>query len=257
MGADAERLELLLVEVRVGGRAQQDHDVAVVEVVARLDQGLDPAREQRRLGGSPLLARAALCDEQLGELLESGALEAATRDERAVAGAERLAEHAVDHGQHLGAAAEVAAQVENRRRLLAPLHEHGHIGVPEAIDRLELVAHEEALRASRQQQVEDVALQAVRVLELVDEQLVHALVDAGAHGLVAFEQVTRHQLQVLEVDRALLRLERGIGGLEPAQQRGDQRGDLGLDRRARCGLERDPRRLVHAPLVSALRYAQR
>ena len=76
----------------------------------------------------------------------------------------------VHGGEHLGP----RAVVERRAAAAAPppraLAEHLDVGVAEAVDRLELVADEEhVLRAGpAAQQVDDVALQPVRVLELVD-----------------------------------------------------------------------------------------
>ena len=103
-----------------------------------------------------------MAEDRIGEL--------AGGRERLVALAELLAEEVVHRGEHLGARPVVARQRQTLRRRLAPLAEHLDVGVPEAVDRLELVADEEDVARARPaaQQVDDVALQAVRVLELVD-----------------------------------------------------------------------------------------
>ena len=66
---------------------------------------------------------------------------------------------------------------------LAPLLEDLDVGVPEAVDRLELVADEEEVVA--RDQVDQLALEAVRVLELVDADLAEAQLLALADRVVA------------------------------------------------------------------------
>ena len=72
----------------------------------------------------------------------------------------------IDRGKNLGTRTVVQRQRQDRAGLLAPLAEDVHVGVAEAVDRLELVADEEQLLAG--DQIDQVALKAVRVLELVD-----------------------------------------------------------------------------------------
>jgi hypothetical protein len=60
-------------------------------------------------------------------------------------GAEVGAEEMVDRREHLGPRAVVAGQREERLGRRAPLPEDRNVGVPEAVDRLELVADEEQL----------------------------------------------------------------------------------------------------------------
>src|SRR5206468_3660552 len=78
------------------------------------------------------------------------------------------AEQFVDRSEYLRPRAVVARQRQQLLRLRAPLAEDGDVSVAEAVDRLELVTDEEELRRGTAQQVDELALQAVRVLELVD-----------------------------------------------------------------------------------------
>ncbi len=65
--------------------------------------------------------------------------------------AEVRAEEVVDRGKHLRPRAVVVREREERLRRRAPLAEDVDVGVPEAVDRLELVADEEELRLRRPQ----------------------------------------------------------------------------------------------------------
>ena len=117
-----------------------------------------------------------------------------------------------------------------RERLLdglAPLAEDLHVGVAEAVDRLELVADEEELGLRRPQQVDDLRLQAVRVLELVHEDRAEARLLALAQLRLRPEEVARLELEVLEVERRLARLRLGV-------PLGEQRQEL-LQKRAVAG----------------------
>ena len=111
--------------------------------------------------------------------------------------------------------------------------------MPEAVDRLELVAHGEDLGEVRMRdEVDQLALQPVRVLELVDhdhpEPQLRRLADRG----VVAQQVARGELEILEVDRRLAPLRRRVLGGEALEQllqqvavaRGEllERGLLGL-----------------------------
>ena len=71
----------------------------------------------------------------------------------------------------------------------AALAEDLHVGVAEAVDRLELVADEEPLRVGPGQQVDQLALEPVRVLELVDHDRAEAQPLALAQRLVVAQQV--------------------------------------------------------------------
>ena len=79
-----------------------------------------------------------------------------------------------------------------------------------AVDRLELVADEEELGLRRPQQVDDLRLEAVRVLELVHEDRAEAGLLALAQLRLQPEEVTRLELEILEVEGRLARLRLGV-----------------------------------------------
>jgi len=82
-----------------------------------------------------------------------------------------------------------------------PVSEHGDVRVPEAVDRLELVADDEdVLVVTHRKQVDELALESVGVLELVHHDQAESQLRLLAYGLVVAEQVTRGELKVLEVD---------------------------------------------------------
>ena len=113
----------------------------------------------------------------------------------------------------------VPRERKDGRRCLAPLAEHGDVGVPEPVDRLELVADDEEVAAlDRREQVEQLGLQAVRVLELVDHDRAEPLPLALPDLRVVPEQVARAELEVLEVERGLAVLRVRVGGREGRQQ---------------------------------------
>ena len=173
------------------------------------DEQLDGRRARGRVGiEQPQLAVVGRRRRRLAR---------AARDERL----ERLAEHGregrVEDVQQLGRRAEVGAQPAHPRRveLRAPLAEDLHVGVPEAVDRLELVADREQVPAL--ERLEQVELQAVGVLELVDHQQREALAPAPPLRVVG-QQVAHAELEVLEVDRRALGLAVRVLGGEAAQQ---------------------------------------
>ena len=191
---------------------------------ARVDELAHASRDRLRLALAPVRAgiavAALVADEQLDRMAEDRVGELARRGERLVVLAELLAEQMVDRGEHLRPRAVVEGQRQVQRRALAPLAEHRDVGVAEAVDRLELVADEEHIRRARAgaEQVDDVALQTVRVLELVDHQRAEPQLLRLAHLVVVAEQVAREQLQVLEVERRLTLLRRGVLGGEEVEQ---------------------------------------
>ena len=134
----------------------------------------------------------------------------------------------VDDLQHLGPRAVVLGQREHAARGLAPLAEDLDVGVPEAVDRLELVADEEEVLG--REQVDQLALEPVRVLELVHEHRAEAPALPLADRRVVAEQVAGGQLEVLEVERRLARLRRRVRVGEAPQQLLEQgavaRGEL-------------------------------
>jgi hypothetical protein len=75
--------------------------------------------------------------------------------------------------------------------------------VAKAVDRLELVAHEEELGVRSPQQIHELALQTIRVLELVDHDRAETQLLALADPVVTAEQVARCELEVFEVDSRL------------------------------------------------------
>ena len=88
----------------------------------------------------------------------------------------------------------------------------------EAVDRLELVADEEALTGLARDQVDQLALEPVRVLELVDHDCTEAeLLPLADRGVVA-QEIARAELEVLEVERRLAVLRVLIGGGESCQE---------------------------------------
>ena len=111
----------------------------------------------------------------------------------------------VDDGEHLGTRAVVPRQREQLRRRRAPLPEDLDVGVAEAVDRLELVAHEEHLRGAMRaaEQIYELALEAIRVLELVHHDRAEAELLALPDLLVVAEQVAGAELEILEVERGL------------------------------------------------------
>jgi hypothetical protein len=232
-------------------RGAHEHD-DVPRTAAGADLLAQPVRDQAGLGPAPgllgeraepdlarvLVPALRVGDEQLDRRrargrvrVEEAQLAVVGRRGRGVARAprherlERVAEHRRERGvqdvEQLRRRAEVRPQPAHPRgvELRPPLAEDLHVGVPEPVDRLELVAdREEVVAFERLQQVQ---LEAVGVLELVDHQQREALAPAAALGLVG-EQVAHAELEVLEVDRRPLRLAVGVLGGEAREQRVDQ-----------------------------------
>jgi hypothetical protein len=125
----------------------------------------------------------------------------------------------VDDGEHLRPRAVVHRQRQHPvAGRIAPFAEHLHVGMAEAVDRLELVADEEALTAGAGDQVDQLALQPVRVLELIDHERTEAQLLALADRRVVAQKVARAQLQILEVESGLAVLRLLVGGRERGQQ---------------------------------------
>ena len=168
-GRQIERAQLLLVQARVGTGGKEEDDLAR-RGLAGVDDLAQPPRDVLRLGLAPVDAgvriRRLVGDEQLDRGAEGRVGEAAGRGQRLERGAEVGGEQVVDDLEHLWPRAVVLRQGEHPAGLLAPLAEDLDVGVAEAVDRLELVADEEQLLAG--EQVDRIALEAVRVLELVD-----------------------------------------------------------------------------------------
>ena len=113
--------------------------------------------------------------------------------------------------------------------------------MPEAVDRLELVAHEEELAVRAREQVDELALQPVRVLELVDHDRPEAPALALADLLVLLEQLARQHLEVLEVERRLPVLGGAVGAVVGEQELFELGAVARGERFERGGLDRLPR----------------
>ncbi len=101
----------------------------------------------------------------------------------------------------------------------AALPEDLDIGVPEAVDRLELVTDREHLGQLRMRdQVDDLALKRVRVLELVDHEEAEAKPDRVAHLLRVAKKISGGELKILEVDRRLATFRSGVLVSEALEQ---------------------------------------
>ena len=248
-GRQAELAERRLVEARIRPRGEEEDDLARRRL-ARIDELLHPARDVLRLGRAPVgaavLVGRLVRDEQLDRRAERRVLEPAGRGE----GLERVAEvgreEVVDDLQHLGTRAIVLGQREHAARGLTALAEDLDVGVAEAVDRLELVADEEEILG--RQQIDQLALEPVRVLELVDEDGPEAPALPVPDRRVVAQEVARRELEVLEVERRLGRLRRGVGIGEAAEeileQRPVSRGQFVqrslLDRGTRLLVAREP-----------------
>ena len=127
----------------------------------------------------------------------------------------------VDHLQHLGARAVVLGERKHPARGLAALAEDLDVGVPEAVDRLELVADEEEILG--RQQIDELALEPIGVLELVDEDRPEAPALSLPDRRVVAQEVAGRQLEVLEVERGLGRLRCGVRVGEAAEEVLEQR----------------------------------
>ncbi len=92
--------------------------------------------------------------------------------------------------------------------------------MPEAVDRLQLVADGHQLRSRPAQRLDQAQLQAVGVLELVDQEVAEPA-PVGGRRLGPLEQSHRQQLQVLEVDPGAPRLGEGEALGEQPQELGD------------------------------------
>ena len=175
-----------------------------------------------RLGLAPVDAGLGVAllvgHEQLDRRPEGGIREAARSLERLEAVAEVGREEVIDHVEHLGPRAVVLRQREHAADLLAPLAEDLDVRVPEAVDRLELVADEEDLGVLLGEQVDQLALQPVRVLELVDHDRAEAPALALADLGVLAQELARQQLEILEVERRLAVLRLAVGAVVGEQQ---------------------------------------
>jgi hypothetical protein len=219
-----ERAQLLLVPLGVGAGGEDKDDVAGSCGVA-LDQLVHALGNRFRFCASPvrrLVPREArlVGYEQLDGRSEDWIREIARGTQRLEFVTEVGAEEVIDDGEHLRPRAVVLRERQDARRRASPLAENLHVCMAESVDRLKLVADEEdlPLAAAARQQVDQLALQPVRVLELVDHDRREAELLAGPDRLVVAEHVARAQLQVLEVEGRLAVLGVLVGAREPGQQ---------------------------------------
>ena len=172
-----------------------------------------------------------------------------------VALVEALAEDVADDRQQLGARAVAPGQRQAQRGALPACAEELDVGVAEAVDGLAGVAHEDALAVGPDERVQQPALQAVRVLELVHEHeieaLAHLVADVGP-----LEQLAGALLEVVEVERELGLLARAVGLAVVREQGRDGRSDLVLEAAARLEL-RGREQLAHLAGGLALRARER
>src|SRR5205823_1803041 len=189
---------------------------------AAVDELAHAPRDRPRLALTPAGARLAVCvlvaDQQLDGVAEDRVCELARSRERLVAVAELVAEQVVDRREHLGPRAVVARERKTLCRRFAPLAEDRDVGMSEPVDRLEFVTDEKDVARAVTEQVDQVALQAVRVLELVDHDRAETKLLRLAHLLVVAEQVAREELQVLEVEGRLALLRGRVLGGEEIEQ---------------------------------------
>ncbi len=239
--AQALLLQRLLVEPQRARRADEQDDVALR--AAGVDLGAQPCRDRARLGAPPRLRRErveaqlglallpprGLAGEQLDARLlrrigreQAQLLGRTAGDERREPVAQHRREGRVHDVEDLRSRPEVDGQASHPIGVeRGPAGaEDADVRVPEAVDRLRLVADREQVPAL--ERLEHVELQPVRVLELVDHDECEALGPSGAQGGIAREQVAHAQLQVVEVDARPVGLGLRVCGAERVEQRVEQ-----------------------------------
>ena len=238
VGRQSRLSQLLVVDVGVRAGREEDDDLARRRR-ARVDELPHAPGDGAGLASPPVdaavVVRRLVGDEQLDRMPEHGARELGRRVKRLELVPEMRAEQLVDRGEDFRARAVVVGERQQLRRLRAPLAEHAHVGVPESVDRLELVADVEQLGVRRTQQVDELALQSVRVLELVHHDRAEPPPLALADLLVVAQQIARVQLEVLEVERGLPCLRPRVRDGEALEQLLQQR-TVACRRLVECGL---------------------
>ena len=180
VGRQPERAQLLLVRLGVGAGGEEQHDLARASRRPRRRaraRGAATCRASARRQCSPGSPYEALSVTSSSTgCPKTGSGNSPDAGERLEAVAELVAEEVVDRGEHLGPRAVVLGQRQPLRRALRRRSRKTcDVGVAEAVDRLELVADEEdLLRGPAGEQVDQVALERVRVLELVDHDRAEA-----------------------------------------------------------------------------------
>ena len=245
VGRQVELAQRLLVLLGVGAGGEEQDDLARLGL-AGVDELPHATGDSPRLAAPPRDTRVPVARLVRDQQLHGGARgrigEAPSGYELLELVPEGRGEQLVDDGKHLRSRPPVLGQRQHLADLLAALLEHLHVGVAEAVDRLELVSDEEQLVA--RDQVDQLALQSVRVLELVDTDLAEAELLTLANGGVVAEQIARAELQVLEVERRLPVLRRLVRALERLEQALEQHAVPGGDGVQRGLLECFTRLLV-------------
>ncbi len=218
-----ELAQLLLVPLCIRSCREEQDDLSCGRRTG-LDQLPHSAGDVARLGSAPVDAgvgvRRLVGDQELDRVAEHGIGELTGRRQPLEALAEVAAEQEVDGLEDLGAGAVVLDERQAAAVLLAALAEDGDVGVAEPVDRLKLVADEEDVPFARAvgEQVDEIALEAVRVLELVDHDRLEAQRLPVAKLLVIPEEVAGHELEILEVEGRLTALGGRVRAGEAVEQ---------------------------------------
>ena len=217
---DAPQLFLEPLRVRPGGEEEDD---LPRRRASGVDELADAPRDVARLRAPPVDARLGcrrlVGDEELDGVPQRGQRSRRRRVEALELVSELGGEELVDRCEHLRPRSMVLRERKDGRRGSTALAEHGDVRVPEAVDRLELVADDEEVAAlGGSEQVEQLGLEAVRVLELVDHDRPEPLSLPLADLVVVPEQVACAELEVLEVERGLAVLRVRVGGGERRQE---------------------------------------
>ena len=214
--------KLLLVALRVSSSGEEDNDLARLRL-PRVDELPRSLRYGTRLSPAPVLTGVPVArllrDEKLDGMAEDRVCELGRRGKRLELVAERPREQIVDRGEHLRPRAVVRAQGQEARGLRPAFSKHPDVRMAEPVDRLELVADREDLRQlGMRDQVDQLALEEVRVLELVDHHELEPQPHCVSDRLVVAEQIPGRQLEIFEVDGGLSSLGGGILAGEAHEQ---------------------------------------
>ena len=250
MRRQAERAQLLLVPLGVGAGGEEEDDLARPSPRprrrARCRRRATCFASPRRQCSSDARVALLVRDEQLDRGPEDRIGEAARRLERLELVPEVAREEVVHDREHLGPRAVVLRQREDAARLRAPLAEDPDVGVPEAVDRLELVPDEEQLvdRLARRPARRSTSSHWSRFVSWNSSTMIERKRHCSlrAHRLVVAQQVAREQLEVLEVERRLRVLRGAVG----ARERARAAPGAGRGRAARARRAPPPRRRLRA-----------
>src|SRR5204863_3495228 len=234
---------------------EEEHDLARSRL-PRVDEVTHASRDVPRLSPPPMRAGVFVAvlvrHEQLDGWPERRIREAPRRGQRLERLAEVGREEVVDHIENLGPRAVVLRQGQHAADLPAPLAEDLDVRVSEAVDRLELVAHEEELAVVPREQIDELALEPVCVLELVDHDRAEAPALTLPDLLVLLQQIAREELEILEVERRLAVLRGPVRAVVAEQQLLQLLAVARSQRLERRGLDGVARLLVCLGLARAL-----